>query len=289
MPTLLLNWEAVSIWLELPLVKLLIGAVLVWLGVKIGERILQRFFGRVSLLDEKREKTLEMILVSVLRYSAIIGFVFFALSIFVEDFSKLLAGAGILGIVLGFGAQSLVKDLVSGLFFIYEKQIQRDDFVQVNNTYTGVVEEIGIRSMKIRNFSGKLLTVSNGEIHTIENYNRDKMRVIERIITSFYQDPEVVFALLDGVCAKMNEDFAEDLLQQGEGPEEPFHVQGLSRLNETGKGYEYTIIGLVTDEAYWRVSRELRKRLAQQLYAKKIRMAEDNVYYQARMRLDQNR
>lgn len=72
-----------------------------------------------------------------------------------HDFGKILAGAGVAGIVIGFGAQSLIKDVLAGVFLIYERQPHKGDYVTVNNLFNGTVEEIGLRSPQIREWSGK--------------------------------------------------------------------------------------------------------------------------------------
>ena len=69
-----------------------------------------------------------------------------------------MAGAGIVGVIVGFGAQSLIKDILAGIFLIYEKQLHKGDFITVNNTFNGAVEEVSLRYLKVREWSGKLLT-----------------------------------------------------------------------------------------------------------------------------------
>ncbi|MFP9048875.1 mechanosensitive ion channel protein MscC, partial [Enterococcus faecalis] len=80
---------------------------------------------------------------------------------------------------------SLIKDVLAGVFLIYERQLHKGDYVTVNNLFNGTVEEIGLRSLQIREWSGKLLTISNGEVRQIENYNIDFMRITESFLISF--------------------------------------------------------------------------------------------------------
>lgn len=270
----------VTVITESLLGKMFVAAVILWLFVTLVNVGVRRFFERTNFFEERKEKTIEAMVESVLKFSAISGFAFYGLSLYIEDLSKLLAGAGVIGIILGFGAQSLIKDLLSGLFFLYEKQLHQGDFVKINGQYTGTVEEIGFRVLKIREFSGKLLSISNGSIHEVQNYNMDKMRVIEKVTTSFYQDPEEVFKALEKTCDTLNEELATSLLKDEEGNVvEQFHVYGLSSLNENHHGYEYTVIGLVDDQSYWGAANTARKELAKNLFSHNIKMAEEIKYY----------
>lgn len=276
--------KIVEQWLENKWIQIILAGIMTYVGVKVVEKIVKHFFKRTNFLEEKKEKTLENIFMSLVTYAAAAGYIFFVISQFVTDFTKLLAGAGVLGIILGFGAQNLIKDVLAGIFFLWEKQIRRDDFVKINNTYTGTVEEVGLRVIKIRNFSGRLLSISNGSVREIENYNMEKMRVIEKVTTSFYQDPSEVFEALEEVCHELNEKEKESLLTKNEEAVEPFKVYGMTSLNEGYHGYEYAITALVKDEEYWRVSREARRMIAQKFYNRNIRMAEENMYHKARIK-----
>lgn len=76
----------------------------------------------------------------------------------------------------------------------------------INNLFNGTVEEIGLRSLQIREFSGKLLTISNGEVRQLQNYNIDFMRITESVVISYKEDPERVYAILEKpvTCSMMN-------------------------------------------------------------------------------------
>src|SRR5690625_2734204 len=84
--------------------------------------------------------------------------------------SALLAGAGIAGLAIGFGAQSLVKDIISGFFIIFENQFSVDDYVVVADA-EGTVEEIGLRTTKIRSWTGEENVIPNGNITQVINYS----------------------------------------------------------------------------------------------------------------------
>ena len=88
------------------------------------------------------------------------------------DITPVLTGAGIIGLAIGFGAQTLVKDIISGLFLIAEDQIRIGDAVEINNI-GGAVEEINLRTVVLRDMEGVVHTISNGEIRTLANKSKD--------------------------------------------------------------------------------------------------------------------
>ena len=126
-------------WLENKWIQIIIIGLLTWLAVHIIGKLLSHFFKKTNFLEEKKEKTIESVTMSVVRYAAVVSYIFFIVSQFVTDVSKILAGAGILGIIIGLGAQNLIKDVLAGIFFLWEKQIRSGDFIRINNTFTGVV------------------------------------------------------------------------------------------------------------------------------------------------------
>lgn len=135
------------------------------------------------------------------------------ISLFFHDFGKILAGAGVAGIVIGFGAQTLIRDILAGIFLIYERQIHKGDYVTVNNLFNGTIEEIGLRSLQIREWSGKLLTISNGDIRQIQNYNMHYMRITESVLISANQNPDIAFKALETACDQLNQTH-HDLLKK---------------------------------------------------------------------------
>ncbi|MBO8157101.1 MAG: mechanosensitive ion channel family protein [Bacillaceae bacterium] len=267
-----------SEWFENPIFQLITGAIITVLAVYIIKRLVQSFFRRTDFLEERKEQTLESMINSIVRYTATFGFIIYTLMVFGAPVTQVLAGAGILGVVLGLGAQSIIRDMLSGVFLLYEKQLHKGDFVSVNNTFNGTVEDIGLRFLKIREWSGKLLTISNGEIKTIQNYNIEKMRVIENVTTSFYEDPKKVFATLEVACRRMNNELDTYLKRNPAGESiEPFQVYGMTSLNNDFRGYQYTVIGLVDDQVYWTAAKRVRQILAETLYEHQIEMAEQHI------------
>nr|WP_284701557.1 mechanosensitive ion channel family protein [Cytobacillus spongiae] len=265
---------------EYNLMSILIAGFFAYVGVFILNQLVHNFFKRTNFIEERKEQTIESMIRSLTKYTATIGLIFFAISQYVEDFGRVLAGAGIIGVIVGFGAQSLIRDILAGLFLTYEKQLHKGDFITVNNTFNGTVEDIGLRYLKVREWSGKLLTISNGEVKQIQNYNIDRMRVIERVVASFRENPEQVFGALELACERLNNEFSQCLKRDDQNCIiEPFQVYGMTSLNSHYRGYEYTVVGLVDDQFYWTAAKEARKIMAITMYEHGIMMAEENTLY----------
>ncbi len=262
-------------------VQILASAIILFVAVIIIRKMIRSFFKRTSFIEERKEKTLEAMVNSIVSYGALIAFIIIVLSTWI-DIGKILAGAGIIGIIIGFGAQSLIKDFFAGIFLLYEKQLLKGDYITLNNTHHGIVEDVGLRFLKIREWSGKLLTISNGQIKTIENYNIEYMRVIEHVTTNFLEDPRKVFTALEAACVRLNDEVGMFLKKDlSKKPIEPFKVYGMYSLNDQYHGYQYTITGVVEDLVYWTASKETRRIIAETMFDHNIAMAEQRVQVQS--------
>ncbi|MGG3467714.1 mechanosensitive ion channel family protein [Neobacillus pocheonensis] len=263
---------------EYKLTSIILAVIIAWLSVFIINKVIHDFFQRTNFIEERKEQTIESMIRSLTKYTATLTVIFFAVSQYVQHFGRVLAGAGIVGVIVGFGAQSLIKDILAGIFLIYEKQLHKGDFITVNNTFNGTVEEVSLRYLKVREWSGKLLTISNGEVKQIQNYNIDRMRVIERVVVSYRENPNKVLEVLEIACEKINETNMPCLkLDESNCVMEPFQVYGMTSLNANFRGIEYTITGLVDDTLFWDAAKEARRIIAQTLYDYEVQLAEDTM------------
>lgn len=156
-----------------------ITAILVvsYLVVFIGKRIIARFFKlrmKAPLnYSERRQKTLLKLSQSVLSYIVYFAAIIGILSSLNINVAGLLAGAGIAGLAIGFGAQNLVKDVITGFFIIFEDQFGVGDYVRINTASSaeGTVTEIGLRTTKIIGTTGEVYIIPNGQITEVVNYS----------------------------------------------------------------------------------------------------------------------
>ena len=144
------------------------------------------------------------------------------------DTTPLLAGAGIVGLAIGFGAQKLVTDVVSGIFFLVDDAFRTGEYVEVDGT-VGTVEKISIRSMQLRHHKGAVHTIPYGEIPKLTNYSRDWVIVKMRFTVPFETDPNKVKKIFKQIGREMMEipEYAVDLLQ-------PFKSQGVFDFDDVG-------------------------------------------------------
>lgn len=263
---------------ESNIAKIIIGGLIILFIALFLQRIMRSVFKKGRLLSNKESNTLISMTNSIIKYVATIGFIFYILAILGLNIGSMLAGAGVLGIIIGFGAQSLLQDLLAGIFIVYEKQLNQGDFVVINDLHWGTVVEVGFRVLKIRKWAGTILSINNGEVETIENYNNGTMRFIETVTTSFYQDPEETIKALKEACVVLNRKLDDRLVKSPDGQSvEPFHFIGIGKINDNYRGYGYQMIGLVNDDTYWQTARDARSIIAQHLYDRKIKMPEQQV------------
>lgn len=178
------------------------------------------------------------------------------LSEFQIDLAPLLAGAGIVGVALGFGAQSLVRDLLAGLFILLEDQYGVGDVVDVGEA-TGVVEAVGLRITTLRDLQGVYWYVPNGEIRRVGNRSQGTAVVVVDMPIGFAPTAEAAAALRLGAQRLADDpELADDLV-------EPPEVLGIDRVSVEGAVVR-TIVK-TTPDAQWSIARELRRRQAEAL------------------------
>lgn len=166
--------------------------------------------------------------------------------------SSLIAAAGIGGLAIGFGAQNLVRDLVSGFFILLEDQYDVGDFISTAGT-SGLVEEIGIRVTKIRDFGGELHIVPNGTVERVTNHMGTAMRVLVDVDIAYEEDVQNAMDVLEELFAQL----AEELEDVVEGP----RVLGVQELGSSG--VKLLTLAKAKPMTQWAMSREIRKRIKQ--------------------------
>ena len=120
------------------------------------------------------------------------------------NITPILAGAGVIGIALGFGSQTLVRDIISGVFFLSEDAFRIGEYIQVGNT-RGTVEGIAIRSVRLRHHRGPVHTLPFGEIKQLTNYSRDWIIMKLEFLLAFGTDLQKVKKLVKNVAEELSE------------------------------------------------------------------------------------
>jgi len=219
----------------------------------LPERLRSSVQQSTGVNPERRQQRAEAI-GSVLRSSATaVIFTVAVLLILSElkiNLAPLLAGAGIAGVALGFGAQNLVKDVLAGLFILLEDQYGVGDVVDLGEA-AGVVVAIGLRVTTLRDVRGVIWHVPNGEVRRVANRSHTPAGVVVDIPIGFVPVNEAVEALRRG-AQRLADDpqFSEDLV-------EPPELLGVETV--TVEGAVYRTIVMSTAESQWRVGRALRR------------------------------
>ena len=216
-----LVWEVVSLWINRKL-----AAEQTRSGVDITEE--EPAGGEGGGAGGSRLSTVLPLLLGVMKASIVVIFGLIALGNIGIDITPLLAGAGIVGIAIGFGAQKLVADIVSGIFFLVDDAFRTGEYVAVEGT-VGTVENISIRSMQLRHHKGPVHTIPYGEIPKITNYSRDWVIMKLKFTVPFDTDPNKIKKLFKQIGKDLLEvpEFAADLLQ-------PFKSQGVFDFDDVG-------------------------------------------------------
>ncbi len=165
----------------------------------------------------------------------------------------LLAGVGILGLAVGFGAQSLVKDVISGLFILLDNQYSKGDVVTVGGI-SGLVEDVGIRRTVLRDLDGIVHYIPNGEIAVASNFTQEYSRVNLNVGVSYSEDLDQVMQVIDRVGEEMAADpqWAPSIIS----PPKSLRVDNLG-----DSGIDIKVVGDTKPIKQWEVMGELRKRI----------------------------
>ncbi|WP_171237520.1 mechanosensitive ion channel family protein [Ruegeria sp. HKCCA5763] len=155
-------------------------------------------------------------------------FVLLALGALGINITPLLAGAGVLGLAIGFGAQKLVADIVGGIFFLIDDAFRVGEYVDVGGTM-GTVEKISIRSMQLRHHRGPVHTIPYGEIQKLTNFSRDWVIMKLKFTVPFDTDPNKVKKIFKKIGAEMMEDETHK-----DGFLQPFKSQGVFDFDDVG-------------------------------------------------------
>ena len=183
------------------LTKLLIAAAVIIVGILLL-KLVKYIIGKVvhsrakaSSEVVKRTETSRTIITSVVSYIWYFIIIGVVLGIFGLDITSILAAAGVVGIAVAFGAQTLVKDILSGLFIWGERSLAVGDVVTVNDL-SGTVESISVRTTTIRNFNGNVFIIPNGDIRTVINMSRGFKRAVVNVPCPYEENQERLVAMV---------------------------------------------------------------------------------------------
>ena len=244
-------------------VRILVILVLLWVVSWVVHKALHRFQERLAHKGEqagkagaeqaKRAETLTHLLRQLVRIAVLVVGGLVILKEVGVEIAPILAGAGILGLAVGFGAQNLVRDVISGFFLILENQVRVGDVAIINGT-GGLVEAIAFRTISLRDLSGTVHIFPNGTITTLANMTRDWSAYVFEIGIAYGEDSDRATELI----RRVGEELAADAYY---GPliKEPMEVFGVDKLGDSSVVIKGRIKTWPIHQ--WEVGRELLRRV----------------------------
>jgi small-conductance mechanosensitive channel len=218
----------------------------------------------------RRAHTLGGMLISLITVIIITVAAFMVLAEIGLNIAPLLAGASVAGVALGFGAQNLVKDLLAGMFIIFEDQYHIGDVVKVADI-SGVVEEISLRRTIVRDLDGVVHNIPNAAITVASNYSKNYSRVNLDITVSYAENPDRVMAIINKVGADLTHDTVFGPMITS--PPKALRVEDLSPT-----GMVIKVLGETKPLKHWDVMGELRKRILNAFELEGIHIAAPQVH-----------
>ena len=245
-------------WLATSGARIVLVVILAWAAMAVARRLLaalhRRFAGERASIDQvKRADTLTGIVRTVVAIFIGIAAFMMVLDEVGLDIAPILATAGIGGLAIGFGAQTLVKDVISGFFLLVEDVIRVGDIVEVGGR-GGVVERIGLRTVALRDLSGAVHTIPNGSIDVIKNMTRDYSRYVFDVGVAYREDTDEVAKVLVEILDGMREDeaFRDQIL-------EPLEILGVDSFGSSAVIVRARVKTRAGSQ--WNVGREFNRRM----------------------------
>jgi small-conductance mechanosensitive channel len=250
----------ILLWLKTSGLRLLVIAIGSFLLIRllraVAERIpnLMAAGGEPGITErEKRARTAASLIRTVGTTLVVIVAVMMAFREIGLDITPLIAGAGVAGLAIGFGAQSLIKDIVAGFFILLDDQFHVGDVIQAAGV-SGQVEQMTLRMTIIRDLQGTVHFIPNGEIKVVSNLTKEWSRAVLEIGVGYEEDVDRVIALLSEIGRSLAEDesFGKLVL-------EPPQVLGVEAL--TDSQVTIRMLTKTVPSKQWEVARELRRRI----------------------------
>ncbi len=232
--------------------------------IRVGNNVIGRVFQNKTRgpfrITERRENTLKKLIKNVLKYT-----VYFTAIIMILDnvlgakVGPLLAGAGVAGLAIGFGAQNLVRDIISGFFIIFEDQFSVGDYILTSGV-EGTVEEIGLRTTKIQSWTGEQHVLPNGNVTQVTNYSIYNGLAVVDVNVPYESDVGNAEKIIDGI-SKTLPDRYEEIVKVPE-------IIGVQTLESSH--YVIRIIAETLPSYQWAGARIIRKEVQEVLYKEGI-------------------
>ena len=235
----------------------LLAASALFIALKIGIKKFEEFVSEKDVIRESAQTLRLKTISKIFKWagSIFIGLIwaYVVLDTFGVNVAPLLAGAGIIGVALGFGGQYLIRDLINGVFILVEGQFGVNDIVKIGD-YAGVVEDVNLRTTTLRDMEGRVIVIPNGEIKAVINMARRFSQAVLNIGVAYKENVDKVMDVISGIGKEIRSDSKFNSFILGD-----FEMLGVDAFGESEVTIKCRIKTLPTKQ--WEVSRELRRRI----------------------------
>lgn len=200
--------------------------------------------------NQKRKRTIARLIRSFTKYTIKLTAILIILSIWGINVAPALAGLGIMGLVIGLGAQRFINDLISGFFIIFENHFDVGDKIEVKG-FKGEVIDIGLKTTKLKNWKGEVMTLNNGELTTFINFSKNPSVAVVEFGIAYKEKAQAVIELLNSELLKLREMFPEII-------EDP---KVLGVINLDSSSVNIRAIAKTANEQHYGVERAMRQRI----------------------------
>lgn len=250
----------ITSWIKINAYNLVITIIIILIAIVI--LVFFKFItGKIKKIKNKRTYTVLKLVESILKYIIVLITFFVILGIWGFDVTEALVGVGIVILVIGLGAQDLIKDLIAGIGIVIDEQYDIDEIIEING-FKGKVLEIGLRTTKLVNTYGEIKTIRNGSITEVSNFSRTFSVAIVKVNISHSEDIDRVITLLDEDLPSIKENYPQII----EGP----IVTGVDNL--TDNSVTLKITAKTECEEHYKVQRALLKRIKELFETKNIKI-----------------
>ncbi|MGG4489328.1 mechanosensitive ion channel family protein [Metabacillus idriensis] len=249
-----------DLWLDfgVGLLKIIGIMILATILIRVGNVVIGKIFMLRTKsplrISERRENTLVKLLDNVLTYLVYFVALLMILETLSFDVKALLAGAGIVGLAVGFGAQNLVRDIITGFFIIFEDQFSVGDMIRVGQ-FEGTVEEIGLRTTKIKSWTGEINILPNGNITEVTNFSVNNSVAFVDVSIAYEGDIPKAERVIEDLLLELPDKYEEMV-----APPELLGVQNLGPSEVVLR-----VVSEVLPMKHFHISRVLRKEIKMRL------------------------
>ncbi|TCI68471.1 mechanosensitive ion channel family protein [Exiguobacterium sp. SH0S7] len=239
----------------------LVGVVLIIVALYTATRILTSMVQRVftlrkihedNIVAQRQNETLLKLAQNTIRYVIGLIMILTVLGQFGVNIAGLIASAGVAGLAISFGAQNLVKDVITGAFIIFENQYKNGDYVNLNQQVDGTVIEVGIRTTKLKGLNGQVTIIPNGQIMQVTNYSLENSVAVVDIGVAYEEETERVEKALKEIAKAVEEKYHDLFI-------EPITLAGVQSLGPSE--VVYRLMAEVPPTQHFAAGRILHKEL----------------------------